>query len=334
MNNNIKLHQCVACFDNTANTIFEKCRHTVLCKFCAAHSIFLNKYSCPKCRQISENILSFDDIEIIINNKKDENDKKKEISIAQYKYKNFIDIIDFPIYYILKKHIDDLNDDIIQLDASSFSYKVFLDMLNNFHEIKSYKKKYMYFSRLKFIVNNLILEKKNVPLRKYPINSLVKINNKIKGFSNGFIGDVLKKIHLEQEKKKKEINDKRNDLSASIFQMEEYLEELNDTVKNKLKSKYLQTPAEAVIDENLDIENENNTKNLVTIRTVSNLICNSRNRESETDTKNATIDILEILRETMTKNFNLKGVGRTKMNNLILYSNYIISVLEESENDK
>ena len=85
-------NDCIACLDNKVDTIFEKCNHVVLCKLCAAHIISLNIYSYPKCRMVSENILSFNEIEISL----------KDNESKQYKYKKFIDIIDFPIYYILK----------------------------------------------------------------------------------------------------------------------------------------------------------------------------------------------------------------------------------------
>jgi hypothetical protein len=316
---------CIICLDLPAEIIFENCNHLILCKLCASHTISQNNNSCPKCRTNSENLLTFSEIEITKNN-----DEKN----AKYSYKKFVDTIDFPIYFVLKKYIDKILNEEKYMDCdeiASFSHKIYCELVEIFVEIKNIKSKHIYFSLIKSIVKNIIRLKKNEKQVKYPAQPLAKLCNEINNSNINFVNIAIKEIQNEYERKKKENDEKRNALSASLFQIEEYVESLQDPLRKNLYNLYLKNIApESILDNNLDEMTTKYNQNLVSSRLIKNLIFDAYNDETKSDTENALIDILIIIKNIIsdpTKIKNIKNMKKPKLDEFIMTFVDIISVL-------
>jgi hypothetical protein len=317
---------CIVCMDLPAEILFENCNHLVLCKSCASHAISRNNNSCPKCRTHSENLLTFSEIEILNQN----DDEKKE----KYSYKNFVNTIDFPIYFVLKKHMDKiLNEEkYMEYDEiSSFSNKIFCELTEIFVEIKNIKTRYVYFSRTKSIIKNIIRFKKNEKQINFSAQTLGKLYAELNQLNIDFVNTAIKEIKNEYERKKKENDEKRNSLSASLFQIEEYVESLQNPLRKNLYNLYLKNIApESILDNKLDEMVTKYNQNLISSRLIKNLIFDAYNDETKDDTEIALNDILNIVKNIISNpanNKNIKSMKKSKLNEFIMTFVDIISVL-------
>jgi Zinc finger, C3HC4 type (RING finger) len=301
---------CIVCLDRQAEILFEKCSHPVMCKLCASQSISRNNFSCPKCRVISDNLLCFDEIDITASS-----DNKT----TKYNYKNYVETIDFPIYFILKKHIEKIssynydNENIMDI-IIEMAKEYYMELKEIFPKIKEFKRGYMFFARLKYLVRYLIFKDK---CHKFPSESLKKFNNEVQKISGGFVQDVLLEAQLEHEKKKKEYEVKRNELSALIIQIEDYLNTLEDPLKSKLLEIYKNGGLDCVLDEELDEANEKYERNLAAARLIINIKYNDYNSEERDDTERVLNDLLGLIRESVKSKLNTKKMRYREMNNTI-----------------
>lgn len=312
---------CMICMDLPAEILFENCKHLILCKICASHSISRNNNSCPKCRQNSENLLCINEIEIT-----------NQYSDTKYFYKKFIDTIEFPVYFVLKKYMEKIFNFNIEIEMpcdeiSLLAKSAFDDLKNIFPEIKNIKNIYIYFSLIKFTIKNIICLKNGEKVTKFPQKTIDKLYNEINKTKTEFINNALQKIQNEHYKKKKEYAEKRNTLSALLFQIDEYIKSLQNPLRKKLHNLYLKNMApESILDTNLDCNITKYNQYLISSRLIKNLLFEANNNESKNNTEIALNDLLNIVRNVIFKSLDTKNFTKNKLNELIMTFIDIINI--------
>jgi hypothetical protein len=293
---------CVVCMDNLADLTFEKCKHCVLCKFCATQIIAQNDLKCPQCMETSEKVLCSENV-------------------------NYFESIDFPIYFVLLKHIDEIrnknnNDD----DVIKMATQYFEELQNVFPIIKYFPKKYVFFSRSKFVIKNEILIINKEKQLVFPSKILIKFNSFIKDFSKDFIYEMIELVKIENEKKQKEINSKRDSLLAVIYQIEEHTKRMKSPLKEKIKDVYLKTiAAESVPDENLDTEIATYSQNLSFASLISNITYNNTYPNSENESVSLFKNLFDYVKQKITNDVKITNISTKKINYAI---RGMISIIE------
>lgn len=262
---------CIICQERPANIVLKPCEHNILCKLCTALLMIENNNArCPICNQKEPQFYTISDKNSLINLKNDKYTDTPSIRKIEFKYS-----IEFPIYYILKKYFTNEIDDpeLLKNDKLNQLILNFLSIFKeNFSEIydnivqtdKNTFENYVKFIFKKEIINKKIYDDDKIP-NELKIKNTNDIENEISelsprfmelvfsgnGIIQNFINKKLENTKELNEKKKKELLEKRDLLTAIYDQIDSNLNMLRDPLKTKFKNLYL-INKEGILDEQLD----------------------------------------------------------------------------------